>query len=86
MISLLWAGALLFGGGLTVTAIITLDYLRQEVKKRHSNAFKIMILSRKKNAVDVGIFNRKNQRIDEIKYTSSEGVSDALYRGLVLYV
>lgn len=60
--------------------------IRREARKRKlaKDAFRAEILKRKKNAVDVGIFDKKNIQIDTFTLNSDEGISKELKKGYTI--
>lgn len=78
----------LVGGlvGVTVCGIIDAFTIKKEVKTKCPDAFKILILKKKKTAVDVGIFDKNEQPQQRMTIESSEGISEGLYEGQELYV
>ena len=83
---------LLAGGLLGATIFLTVDYfiskttLVENVGDEYPNAFKILIKEKKKNAVNVGIFDKNNEHLDDVEITSSKGVSNSLRKGQTIYV
>ncbi len=61
--------------------------LSNEVHIRYPDALKLLIEERKKNAVKVGIFGEDEIVIESgVEISSSEGVSDNLHVGQVIYL
>jgi len=88
-----WSVLGLLGGGLLGAALfLTIDYflspetLGEAVKKEEHDAFKVLIKEKKKNAVNVGIFDEDNEYINDMEITSSKGVSRSLRKGQIYYV
>lgn len=76
---------------IAVFALITLSVIKDKLQERsktlpNGNAFKAMILKKKEHAVHVGIFDRNENCIDTVKYTSIMGVSDEVYKGQTIYL
>ena len=90
----MWLEALglLAGGLLGATIFLTVDYfisketLVENVEDEYPDAFKLLIKEKKKNAVNVGIFDEDNEHLDDMEITSSKGVSKSLRKGQVIYV
>lgn len=90
----MWLEALglLAGGLLGATIFMAVDYflsedkLVEEVEEQYPDAFKLLIKEKKKNAVNVGIFDEDNEHLDDLKITSTKGVSKSLRKGQVIYV
>lgn len=90
----MWLEALglLAGGLLGATIFMAVDYflsedkLVEEVEEQYPDAFKLLIKEKKKNAVNVGIFDEDNEHLDDIEITSSKGVSKSLHKGQTIYV
>lgn len=83
----------LLGGGLLGAAIfLTVDYflssdtLSDAVREKEPDAFKVLIKEKKKNAVNVGIFDKDNEHINDMEITTSKGVSKSLHKGQTIYV
>lgn len=87
MLPLLWGALAVFAGGAVVAGVmITADYLRGEIRKKYPSAFRALILKKKKTAVDVGIYNKQNHRVETIEFQTSEGVSESLRKGQYIYI
>ena len=64
-----------------VDTFIDLFTVQQEVKQRVPSAFKILIMKKKRNAIDVGIFNKNSKPIRKIEIKSDYGISKELVVG-----
>ena len=90
----MWLEALglLAGGLLGATIFMAVDFflsedkLVEEVEELYPDAFKLLIKEKKKNAVNVGIFDEDNEHLDDMEITSSKGVSKSLHKGQTIYV
>lgn len=90
----MWLEALglLAGGLLGATIFMAVDYfiseetLVENVEEEYPDAFKLLIKEKKKNAVNVGIFDEDNEHLDDVEITSSKGVSKSLHKGQTIYV
>lgn len=90
----MWLEALglLAGGLLGATIFMAVDFflsedkLVEEVEEQYPDAFKLLIKEKKKNAVNVGIFDEDNEHLDDVEITSTKGVSKSLRKGQVIYV
>lgn len=90
----MWLEALglLAGGLLGATIFMAVDYfiseetLVENVEEEYPDAFKLRIKEKKKNAVNVGIFDEDNEHLDDMEITSSKGVSKNLHKGQTIYV
>ena len=90
----MWLEALglLAGGLLGATIFMAVDYflsedkLVEEVEEQYPDAFKLLIKEKKKNAVNVGIFDEDNEHLDDVEITSTKGVSKSLRKGQIIYV
>ena len=90
----MWLEALglLAGGLLGATIFMAVDFflsedkLVEEVEEQYPEAFKLLIKEKKKNAVNVGIFDEDNEHLDDMEITSSKGVSKSLHKGQTIYV
>ena len=91
-----WLDILLgVGAAIAAGAAVALvcDYMdRQQIKKealkrareRALQAVKAQILEKKKNAVDVGIFNRTNEQVDRFQIEAKNGVDPDLRVGQMI--
>ena len=90
----MWLEALglLAGGLLGATIFMAVDFflsedkLVEEVEEQYPDAFKLLIKEKKKNAVNVGIFDEDNEHLGDMEITSSKGVSKSLHKGQTIYV
>ena len=90
----MWLEALglLAGGLLGATIFLAVDFflsedkLVEEVEEQYPDAFKLRIKEKKKNAVNVGIFDEDDEHLDDVEITSSKGVSKSLHKGQTIYV
>ena len=90
----MWLEALglLAGGLLGATIFMAVDFflsedkLVEEAEEQYPDAFKLLIKEKKKNAVNVGIFDEDNEHLDDVEITSTKGVSKSLRKGQVIYV
>ena len=90
----MWLEALglLAGGLLGATIFMAVDFflskdkLVEKVEEEYPDAFKLLIKEKKKNAVNVGIFDEDNEHLDDMEITSSKGVSKSLHKGQTIYV
>lgn len=64
-----------------VDTFIDLFTVQQEVKQRVPSAFKILIMKKKRNAIDVGIFNKNSKPITKMEIKSDYGISKELVVG-----
>ena len=82
----------LCGGILGAAISLAVDYfiseetLVENVEDEYPDAFKLLIKEKKKNAVNVGIFDEDNEHLDDMEITSSKGVSKSLHKGQTIYV
>lgn len=90
----MWLEALglLAGGLIGATIFMAVDFflsedkLVEEVEEQYPDAFKLLIKEKKKNAVNVGIFDEDNEHLDDVEITSTKGVSKSLRKGQIIYV
>ena len=68
-----------------INDLIDLFSIRTSVRTKCPNALKVLILEKKKNAVNVGIFGNNNVMIAKEEIISSEGVSQDIYKGQIIY-
>lgn len=88
----MWLEALglLAGGLLGATIFMAVDFflsedkLVEEVEEQYPDAFKLLIKEKKKNAVNVGIFDEDNEHLDDVEITSTKGVSKSLRKGQII--
>lgn len=76
----------LFAVAVTIYVKITSDTIKDTVREKVPEAFKIKIKEAKGNAVNVGIFDGQNKHLEDMKIESSEGVSSSVKKGQVIYV
>lgn len=89
----MWLEALglLAGGLLGATIFLAVDFflsedkLVEEVEEQYPDAFKLLIKEKKKNAVNVGIFDEDDEHLDDVEITSTKGVSKSLRKGKVIF-
>ncbi len=77
------AGAVL---GAVVDWFIDDESLGDYIKEEYDDAFKLLIQEKKKNAVQVGIFDVCEDEIETVEIQSESGVSNSIYKGQVIYV
>ena len=90
----MWLEALglLAGGLLGATIFLAVDFflskdkLVEKVEEEYPDAFKLLIKEKKKNAVNVGIFDEDDEHLDDVEITSTKGVSKSLRKGKVIFV
>ena len=90
----MWLEALglLAGGLLGATIFMAVDFflsedkLVEKVEEEYPDAFKLLIKEKKKNAVNVGIFDEDDEHLDDVEITSTKGVSKSLRKGKVIFV
>ena len=90
----MWLEALglLAGGLLGATIFLAVDFflsedkLVEEVEEQYPDAFNLLIKEKKKNAVNVGIFDEDDEHLDDVEITSTKGVSKSLRKGKVIFV
>ena len=87
------AGSAAVGGaiggliGLVIEGILDESSISNEVRIKCPEALKIEIEKKKHMAVDVGIFNKSEDKIATgVEIQSEQGVSDNLYVGQIIYV
>lgn len=84
----------LLAGGIAGAALLTIavdyfldeDALRESVGEQEPDAFKMLIKEKKKNSVNVGIFDEDNEHLDDMEITTSKGVSRSLHKGKTIYL
>ncbi len=76
----------LFVATVSIYSLINEKSIGDVVKQRMPNAFKLKIKEAKKNAVNVGIFDRQNSHLEDLKIESEQGVSDSVHKGQVIYL
>jgi hypothetical protein len=76
-----------YGVGYCVGAFVDEFFLTDAIEEAYPDAFKILIKEKKKNAVNVGIFDIDDMTIEpSVEIESEQGVSDELYVGQVIYI
>lgn len=78
------AGAALLS--IAVDSFLDKDTLKEAVQEECPDAFKMLIKEKKKNAVNVGIFDEDNEHLDDMEITTSKGVSRNLRKGQTIYL
>lgn len=71
---------------IVVDFFLTEDNIADAVQEEYPDAFKLMIKEKKKNAVNVGIFDNENDEIDEMTIESKKGINKSLRKGKVIYL
>lgn len=69
-----------------VSGVIDLFTVKQQVKQKVPQAFKMKILEKKKNAIDVGIYGKNNNPLSKVRIESNDGVSEELQAGQEYYI
>lgn len=78
------AGALI---SFVIDVFLDVDSIGEEIQIHYPDALKLLIQEKKKNAVKVGIFGEYDKEIETcVEITSSQGVSDNLYVGQLIYL
>ena len=80
------AGGVLGAIVITLACIITKEIIAQKARKEFNKAFKAEIQEAKKKAVDVGIFDKDDNRIGEMTIKSEQGVDTSIKQGDVIYL
>lgn len=79
--------SLILGGAAVGIAVLVVSAIKDAVKTKYPNAFKILIKEKKKKAVKVGIFDENRRTIsNSYEISADEGVSDDIYVGQEIYV
>ncbi len=76
----------LFAVAVKIYVKITSDTIKDTVREKVPEAFKIEIKEAKEKAVNVGIYGKQNKHLEDMKIESSEGVSSSVKKGQVIYV
>lgn len=63
--------------------LVDLLFIREQVQQVNPNAFRALILEKKKNAVDVGIFSN-GKMSERITINSDLGVTNDIYKGQII--
>jgi hypothetical protein len=85
-LAILVAGGLVAYGTYKIYKKITAREISQAVKEKCPAAFSAIIKEKKRNAVNVGIFDSNNKEIGEMTVKSQEGVDSSLREGQMIYV
>ena len=85
------ASVVLDAAGAVISFVIDVlldeDSVGKQIKNKYPDALKLLIQEKKKNAVKVGIFGEYDKEIETgVEITSSQGVSDNLYVGQLIYL
>lgn len=87
LIPLLLGGTVLgIAGAIIVSCIINSQIIKEETQASYPDAFKLLIKEKKKNAVNVGIFDKRNNHLGDEEIQSTEGVSKQIHKGQYIYV
>ena len=65
--------------------LIDIIFIKEQVKQHNPQAFRALILEKKKDAVDVGIFDN-GKVIERLTINSDVGVSNNIYRGQIIEI
>lgn len=80
---LLW-GALLAGAAITIYGVITTSALREQLREKQSssgdNGLYLEVTRVQPNTVSATYYNRHGNRVEDVKFESSDGVS-GIYEG-----
>lgn len=76
----------LFAVAVTIYVEITSVTIKDTVREKVPEAFKIKIKEAKEKAVNVGIFDGQNKHLEDMKIESSEGVSSSVKKDQVIYM
>ena len=81
------APLVIVGGAVIILARkVTKEIIAEKARKEFNKAFKAEIQEAKKNAVDVGIFDKDDNRIGEMTIESEQGVDTSIKQGDVIYL
>lgn len=86
VLGVLGAGLLGAAVVLSVDYFLSSDTLSDAVREEEPDAFKVLIKEKKKNAVNVGIFDEDNEHLNDMEITTSKRVSRSLRKGQTIYV
>lgn len=81
----LLGGAALLGAGILIYKRITRSTIAEESRKKCPAAFKAIIKSNDTKKVNVGIFDRNDNHLDDLTLQSEKGVDSSLKKGTVVY-
>lgn len=80
------AGVAVVAGLAAVTVkVVNERTLRRKAKEKYENAFKLLIMEKKRNAVKVGIFDKEQCKLGELEVRSDEEVNDSISVNQVIY-
>lgn len=80
-------GAVGFAASFVISEVIDEKSLKPAVKREYRDAFKLLIQRKKKSAVKVGIFDEVDDELaSNVEIASTQGVSDSLHVGQVIYL
>ncbi len=78
-------GAALIGYYVT-KLIIDEFFIEKEVRKKCPEAFKVLIIEKKRKAIKCGIFDSYDEELGEMEFESEKGVSRDIYVGQEIYL
>lgn len=78
--------AALGAGAIVIRTVINKKKIKEEAKRRCPDALYALIQEKKKNAVNVGIFDEEEDKIDQFDLESESGVDYDLYEGQKIYI
>lgn len=79
------AAAVVAGVAVVTAKVINERTLRKKAKEKYEKAFKLLIIEKKRNAVNVGIFDKNQCKLGELEVRSEAEVSDSISVGQVIY-
>lgn len=87
LLGLVAIGAALLGTGVYYIAVkIKKHIIAERLREEYEDAFKAEIKRRKENAVDVGIYDKDENKIADVTFESEQGVDASLRVGDMIYL
>lgn len=74
-----------YGIAWVVNKIIDKRELKKQLEAKRKGAFKALIMEKRNNAVDIGLFTKSQSNIEEkMTIKSDKGIGNDVYKGMVL--
>lgn len=74
-----------YGTAWVVCKIIDKRELKKQLEAKRKGAFRALIMEKRKNAVDVGIFEKDEDKIEEkVTIESEKGIGNDVYKGMII--
>lgn len=74
-----------YGTAWVVCTIIDKRELKKQLEAKRKGDFRALIMEKRKNAVDVGIFGKDEDKIEEeVTIESEKGIGNDVYEGMII--